>query len=88
MDLAGCESFSLSDSPPALSCSAVPALVFSGSLSLFVEVFPNRDDAVDVFGGKLTPGVVDGPPKRDFVCVLASVLGGANLMGVVLGFQV
>jgi hypothetical protein len=34
IDLAGCESFSLSDSPPALSCSEDAGLVFSRSLSL------------------------------------------------------
>lgn len=86
MDLVGCELFFLLDLLLVLFCFVVFVLVFLGLLLFFVEVFLNRDDVVDVFGGKLILGVVDGLLKRDFVCVLVFVFGGVNLMGVVFGF--
>jgi len=92
-DLLGpCESFSLSDSPPSWSAfSAALSLVsFSAGLSSFGA--PNRfEDVVAGLGAKREPpdaGPEFANNELPWFVDAAGVVVGANLIGVVLGFQV
>jgi hypothetical protein len=86
-----CASFSLSDSPPSLSASAVGAALSepTGSFEADSSGFaaPKRVDDVDGFGEKMELGVVAALlPNMDVLAVVPEL--GANFSGVVLGFQV
>lgn len=86
--LAGCDSFSLSDSPPSLLVASVLAPV-DDSLAEDASCFaaPKILDEAVPFGAKMElPDAAPELPNMDEAP--AGVEAGANLMGVVEGFQV
>jgi hypothetical protein len=86
MDFLGASSFSLSDSsPPVLSAWSDEGVdAFSAGLAA-----PNRlDVVVGLLANKELVGAVVAFPKREPAWPVEAGADGANLMGVVLGFQV
>jgi hypothetical protein len=84
MDFLGASSFSLSDSPPVLSCSEVGVDSFSTDLAV-----PNKlEEVVGLEPNKELVGAEVAFPNREPAWPVEAEVDGANLMGVVLGFQV
>jgi hypothetical protein len=86
-DFLGASSFSLSDSPPVLSaCSETGVDSFSVGLSCLAA--PNRLDVGGFEANKELVGAEVAFPNKEAAWLVDAEPDGANLIGVVLGFQV